>query len=229
MTLRGTADERGSQWRRWDPHIHAPGTGLNNQFSADALDEYLTRIEAATPALECVGITDYLSTDCYEAVVVAKAAGRLFRTALVFPNIEMRLSISTRKVKGINIHLLVSPDDPSHVPEINRFLGRLTFDTQDDKYHCNRADLIRLGRAHDNTLSNDDAAYSGGVNQFKVDFNQLRDEMRDSKWTRANCLVAVAGGTNDGTSGLQEDGSGFALLRREIESFADIIFSSSPK
>jgi hypothetical protein len=23
---------RGSEWRRWEPHIHSPGTILNNQF-----------------------------------------------------------------------------------------------------------------------------------------------------------------------------------------------------
>lgn len=23
---------RGSEWRRWDPHIHAPGTVLNDQY-----------------------------------------------------------------------------------------------------------------------------------------------------------------------------------------------------
>jgi hypothetical protein len=25
---------RGSEWHRWEPHIHAPGTILNNQFSS---------------------------------------------------------------------------------------------------------------------------------------------------------------------------------------------------
>ena len=23
---------KGSEWHRWEPHIHAPGTVLNNQF-----------------------------------------------------------------------------------------------------------------------------------------------------------------------------------------------------
>ena len=34
---------RGSQWNRWEPHIHAPGTILNNQFGViDQWDKYLT-------------------------------------------------------------------------------------------------------------------------------------------------------------------------------------------
>ena len=42
-----------------------------------------------------------------------------------------------------------------------------------------------------------------------------------------NILVAIAGGTNDGTSGLQKDGS-LTALRREIERLADAVFSASP-
>jgi energy-coupling factor transporter ATP-binding protein EcfA2 len=43
-----------------------------------------------------------------------------------------------------------------------------------------------------------------------------------------NTLVAVAGRSADGTSGLHEDGS-FTALRREIEAFAHIIFSAQPQ
>ena len=28
-------DPRGSRWHRWDPHLHAPGTLLNDQFGGD--------------------------------------------------------------------------------------------------------------------------------------------------------------------------------------------------
>ena len=37
---------RGSEWRRWEPHIHAPGTVMNNQFSgSNAWGDYLTELE----------------------------------------------------------------------------------------------------------------------------------------------------------------------------------------
>lgn len=50
---------RGSEWRRWDPHIHAPGTVLNNQFKGpDAWSDYLTVLETATPAIEAIAVTD---------------------------------------------------------------------------------------------------------------------------------------------------------------------------
>ena len=44
---------RGSEWRRWEPHIHAPGTVMNNQFSGPtAWNDYLAALEQATPVIE---------------------------------------------------------------------------------------------------------------------------------------------------------------------------------
>jgi hypothetical protein len=41
---------RGSEWRRWEPHIHAPGTILNNQFGGgNPWGSYLTTLEGLTP------------------------------------------------------------------------------------------------------------------------------------------------------------------------------------
>jgi hypothetical protein len=37
---------RGSEWHRWEPHIHAPGTILNTQFgNADPWEAYLATLE----------------------------------------------------------------------------------------------------------------------------------------------------------------------------------------
>jgi hypothetical protein len=64
---------------------------------------------------------------------------------------------------------------------------------------------------------------------FKVSFQKLQELFLDEqKWLSQNCIVAVAGGLSDGTSGLQEDSS-FAAFRQEVERFADVIFASSPK
>ena len=57
----------GSIWRRWDPHIHTPGTVLNDQFGDEAAwEDFLQRIETSNPQIEVLGITDYYSLDNYE-------------------------------------------------------------------------------------------------------------------------------------------------------------------
>jgi hypothetical protein len=60
----------GAHWLRWEPHVHAPGTVLNDQFKGKAAwEEYLTALESLTPELRAIGITDYYSTETYERVV----------------------------------------------------------------------------------------------------------------------------------------------------------------
>ena len=110
---------------------------LNNQFRGnDAWDKYIGQLERVTPTVRAVGITDYYSTDTYETVLEAKREGRLPACELIFPNIEMRLNVGTIKGGFVNIHLLVSPEDPNHVREIKRFLSLLRFDVGSNSYAC---------------------------------------------------------------------------------------------
>ena len=124
---------RGSEWRRWDPHIHAPGTVLNNQFgSPDPWETYLQALETRTPAIEAIGVTDYFVTDTYEEVLRLHRRGRLPAVQLIFPNVELRLDVMARS-GYVNIHLLVSPEDPNHVAELQRILGLLHFGAYSDR------------------------------------------------------------------------------------------------
>ena len=115
----------GSRWRRWNPHIHAPGTLLNDQFEGD-WEKYLKAIEDATPSVEVLGVTDYLGIECYKAVRAHCQNGRLPKVKLLFPNVEVRLTVETDKRKGINLHLLFCPDDIDHVEQIERALSILS-------------------------------------------------------------------------------------------------------
>ncbi len=218
---------RGSEWRRWEPHIHAPGTVMNNQFTGpNAWDDYLTALERATPVIEAIAVTDYCVTETYEEVLRHKAAGRLSSARLIFPNVELRLDVATAKGGFVNLHLFVSPEEPRHLEELRRLLSRLQFHAMQDCFDCTRADLIRLGKKADPTITDDRVALAYGANQFKVNFQTLRDVFSGSRWAKANILIAVAGGATDGTSGVREAAD--QTIRREIETFAHIIFASSP-
>jgi hypothetical protein len=218
--------EAGSEWRRWNPHIHAPGTLLSDQFAGD-WEEYLEAIEKAVPVVQAIGVTDYMSIGCYKAVKAHHQKGRLPRVKLVFPNVEFRLSVETEQQRGINLHLLFCPDDGDHVEQVERVLESLTFQYKERKYRCSTEELRSLGRAFNPSQTSDEGALKEGANQFKVNLDQLREFFQD-RWVAANCLVAVAAKSTDGTAGLQKDAS-FTALRREIEGFAHVIFSSSPK
>ena len=216
---------RGSEWRRWEPHIHAPGTVLNNQFGGrDPWGSYLTTLEGITPRIEAIAVTDYYVTDTYEEVLRHKNAGRLPDVQLIFPNIEVRLDVAA-KSGFVNLHLLVSPEDPDHLAQVRRILTRLEFSALGDCFDCTPGDLIRLGKRADPTIQDDRAALAYGATQFRVNFAKLRKVFGESDWAKKNILIAVAGGADDGTSGLRQAAD--ATLRQEIEKFSHIIFASS--
>lgn len=217
---------RGSEWHRWEPHIHAPGTVLNNRFgSNDPWEAYLSSLEGLQPAVEAIAVTDYYVTDTYEQILKHKEAGRLPGVQLIFPNIELRLDVFA-KTGYVNLHLLVSPEDPDHIDEIKRILKRLQFHAFGDRFDCTREELIKLGKCADPLIVDELAALRHGATQFKVNFDQLRKVLGESDWAKKNTLVAVAGNASDGTSGVRQAAD--ATLRQEIEKFAHIIFSSHP-
>ena len=217
---------RGSEWHRWDPHIHAPGTLLNDQFGGEPTwSTYVERIEASSPPIRALGITDYCVTDTYERVASAKSAGQLPSVRLLFPNVELRLESATDQHRAINLHLLVSPDDPDHLDRLHHFLARLKFRLVDESYACTKEDLTRLGKASDPSIADERAALRQGVGQFKVSLGDLQEAREQSAWAQENILIAVAGSQRDGTSGVRQASD--ASLRQKIEAFADVIFTSS--
>ena len=218
---------RGSIWRRWEPHIHAPGTVLEDQYPKEnGWDPYLNALESVSPPIRAIGVTDYCVTTSYQRMKEQKETGRLRECDLLFPNIELRLNTGTVKGNFVNIHLLVSPEDPNHLDELERFLGRLSFSAFSDSFACTPSDLMRLGRRADSTRLDQQAALRHGVGQFKISLGNLLETYRSIDWARENIIIAVAGNA-DGTSGVREASD--TTLREEIEKAAHAIFASSSK
>jgi hypothetical protein len=112
----------GSEWRRWDLHVHTPETILNNQYGD--WEEYLQAVEAH-PDVKVLGVTDYMSITNYSKLKSFKVEGRIGNIDLLIPNIEFRIAPPTDKATAVNIHILISPDDPKHEQEILNALARL--------------------------------------------------------------------------------------------------------
>lgn len=186
----------------------------------------MSALEAVSPAMRAIGITDYCIPRSYERLKAFKDQGRLKDCDLLFPNIELRLNTGTVKGNFVNVHLLVSPEDPDHLAELNRFLSRLSFVAFDDKFSCTESDLRRLGKRADPSKTTNEAALQHGCLQFKVSREDLLNVYRDMSWAQSNILIAVAGNA-DGTSGLKEASDN--VLRREMEKAAHAIFASSLK
>ena len=214
---------RGSEWRRWDLHVHAPGTLRNNRFGD--WEEYLQAIEVQDQ-VRVIGVTEYLSLETYSILKRHKERGRIPNIDLLIPNLEFRLAPPSDKATAVNIHLLISPDDPQHEHQIKSALGRLYWEFNHQRYSCLPNQLIALGRAFDPEINDKSVALSAGALQFKIDFTAFRDWFNGEHWLQQNALVAVAAGA-DGLSGFRRDGA-WAALRDEVTRFSQILFSGRP-
>ena len=191
------------------------------------MEEALERLAACSPEIEAIGVTDYFTTRSFRRALAARQGGAGSTIQLLFPNVELRLDVPTAKGAGVNLHLLCPPEE---VDALDRFLGNLEFSWAGRSYRADHPGLIALGRAFRNEADlKEDAALSEGAQQFKVTFEALRRQYESDAWAREHCLIGVAGGQGDGTSGVRTADGGFAARRQAIEKIASIIFSSTPQ
>lgn len=232
--------ERGSEWRRWDLHIHTPGTIKNDQYKGSSIEEkwdnfyesvasYISDGTDPLKAIEVIGITDYLSVDNYRKVVDDKKLP--YTVKLILPNVELRM-VPLAKNSPVNIHCIF---DPEVVPGLEgRFFSKLTFSFNDSTYSASHDELIRLGRdfkANQQLL--DETAYSIGIEQFILEFSALKKVFDVDPDLRNHCIIIVSNSSGDGASGVIEHATYFMgnesqmdATRRAIYQFSDMIFSA---
>ena len=72
---------KGSEWRRWELHIHTPDTQKNDSFTGSSSEEkwekyyqdistYIGSGDDPLKAVAVIAITDYLSIDNYKKVIL---------------------------------------------------------------------------------------------------------------------------------------------------------------
>ena len=218
---------RGSEWRRWDLHVHTPESKIGSSFQGLTWDEYVTALESAAldNNVSVIGVADYITLDGYEKLFVEKNENdRLTTVDLLIPNIEFRMMPQTREGKALNLHLLIDPSDVDHIDKTKKALSNLKFNYDGQPYGCCREELIAFGRVQKPLTTDDEAAYAHGINQFKPDRIVIENWLNSEKWLRENSLVGIANG-KDGISGLPI--GGFGAIRDEILKWCDFVFSGN--
>lgn len=191
--------------------------------------DYVAALEktAKESSISVIGVTDYMTLDGYEKLIVEKNLNNRLNTVdLLIPNIEFRVMPQTTDGKALNLHLLVDPTEADHIDKIKRALRNLKFDYGGQLYGCCREELIAFGNAQDPNLLDDEAAYKFGITQFKPDRTTIKQWWESDKWLRNNSLIGIANG-KDGISGLPLDG--FGAIRDEILKWSNFVFSGNPR
>lgn len=142
---------RGSEWRKWDLHIHTPESGLSNAFNKD-WDLYVKTLfkSAINNNVAVLGITDYFSIDGYKKLKYDyiennSKLDELFdsdaefikkvKSITLFPNIEFRLNTLINGNR-INYHVIFSDDVKIEDIE-DCFLHEIDFIYNQDPFYGN--------------------------------------------------------------------------------------------
>lgn len=145
--MAGFKYQKGSEWRKWDLHVHTPASALNNQFKGKDEDEkwsnYLIRLASLTN-VSGLGLTDYFSIEGYKKVRAYKDVGHLRNIDFLLPNVELRILPVTSEDTPINLHIIFSPEVVDGLD--SKFFSSLEFTYQGEVFKCIRDNLINLGR-----------------------------------------------------------------------------------
>ncbi len=234
---------RGSEWRKWDLHIHTPGTKKNDKFEGSTIEEkwdkYVQAINNSSVDIAVIGITDYFSIENYFIFCDKIANNKIIKSFdMVLPNVELRITPVTGSGKAINIHCLFNPIIADQID--SRFLGKLQFVYGDSTYDASKDSIARLGRKYSNNNALDEvSAYKKGIEQYVIGIEALRTIFKGDKELRENTIIVVANG-KDGAGGLsshkdffdkpnESNKSSLDATVKSIYQFADAIFSSNNK
>jgi hypothetical protein len=140
---------RGSEWRKWDLHIHTPETKLANNFkiseSENLWDKYCELIEKSD--VEVFGITDYFTVDSYFKFIGKFKSKFPLSKKVFFPNVEFRLSDKNKDAEHIQFHIIFS-NNKETTEKIVLFLSRLPLISTDDfnltSKFCSEKDLSEV-------------------------------------------------------------------------------------
>ena len=233
--------KKGSEWRRWELHIHTPDTQKNDNFDGTSSDDkwnkyyeditnYIGSGDDPLKNIAVMAITDYLSIDNYKKVVQDNRLTKSIK--LLLPNIEMRM-YPLSKQSGINIHFIFNPEIVEQLDDL--FFSQLKIIYDGKNYTATKNQLCSLGKAI-SPEATEEQAYKIGIGQFIPTLDAIKAVFDQNSDLRDNTIIVVSNSSNDGASGVTKHScyfdetakvSDLDATRRSVYQFADAIFSAN--
>jgi hypothetical protein len=201
----------GSIWKRWDLHLHAPGTKLSDGFggaSEENLKRYVDELEVSE--VQVFGITDYFSFDGYLKVEATYAENYPDGKKVFIPNIEFRLLETVSKdARHVHTHVLIDPMAASE-EKLRTLLSDLST-------HITR----NGGRVRCSELSS-----KSEYEQATVSITDLRKAL-EAVFPDGTSYIIVTAANNDGLKGVDTKSPRSISISDELDKASDAFFGSS--
>lgn len=150
---------RGSEWRKWDLHVHSLKTHLSNNYSDINEDALIKKLQESE--IRVVGLTNYFNftKEDYELKKKLEQQG-----IIVFLNLELRLTYKNKEDQCCDIHIIFN----NKLENIDCFLSNLTIKINGQSKKAN-------------TLSSQDDFVNG-----TVEFDHLVETLEDESLNLKN-------------------------------------------
>lgn len=215
---------RGSEWRKWDLHVHTPGTKKNDQYRLDEGDPWeLFCRKIHDSDVEVIGVCDYFSADNYFIFIEKFRETYPDSTRVFFPNIEVCTSdVVNNAREEVNIHLIFNPEISNLETKLDEFLNKLkTNKTDGSGRHVLASELS-------STRDFEEATTTRG------DIKKAFEETFGVKVDMEDYLMIVTAANNDGLRTATEEVGGSprgvrrkAVITDELDKFSHGFFGNS--
>lgn len=236
-----TKNLRGSEWHKWDLHIHTPDSLYHNyqaKNSDDVWESYIKDIESLPTEFKVLGINDYLFIDGYKKVLEYKSLGRLQNIDLILPVIELRLAkfCGNTQLKRINFHVIFSNEISPDIIQ-SQFLNGLSAKYKLDP-NCSqqnwggiitRENLEALGKAIKDSipvgeLEKYDSDLKEGFNNLNLEVDSIFELLQNAEQYFSGKYLTCIGKTE--WDSLNWNDSSIAE-KKTIINLVDIVFTAS--
>ncbi len=246
--------QKGSQWRKWDLHVHTPASVLESQYGSD-WDKYVVELfrRAIANDIAAIGITDYYLPTGYrklkkEYLEQPQKMAQLFSATelekiasiAVFPNIEFRLSKliidkqpELKWNRKVNFHIILSNEvdidciDSEFISQI-QIIFDATIGGAAEKRPLSQFSLECLGKKLINEHEPFKLAGSPlfvGMLNASVDENEIIDILSSNSHFRDKYLIGLP--TDEDLSRVNWNSQGHSIRKTLIKQ-AHFIFSANP-
>jgi len=207
---------RGSEWRKWDLHIHSPGTKYKDNFRAvkgDIWDDYCELLHGSD--VQAFGIADYFSADGYLNTKREFEYRYSNSDKVLFPNIELRTTyVVNKQLEEVHLHLVFNPFQQDYESKIESFLTTLKTNKTDSGGRNVRASEL---------------SSKGDLEEATTTREFIRDALEDTYGKEVDLVdhvLIITAANNDGIRAVPGK-KRKSLIADELDKFSDAFFGNA--
>lgn len=228
---------RGSEWRKWDLHVHTPASIVNYYTGSDPWGKFIEDLEKLPTEYKVLGINDYIFLDGYEKALEYKTKGRLKNIDLILPVLEFRIEkfAGHKDFKRINFHIIFSNDLAPNIIQ-QQFLNALTSKYKltpglDGITWCGsitKESIRDLGAKIKSTVPQDKlkdygSDFEEGFNNLCLDEDEILKVLKENTYLKGKYITAI--GKTEWDSLAWNDQS--IATKKDVINKVDCVFISS--